>query len=110
GRRRVQRHALPVHLDLAVVEGQGAAQRLDQRGLACAVVAEQREHLARTYLDVDGVESDDGAEPLRGAAHGEERRHPARSARASRTRVSTEPRMTSASTASRTTTPIAISW
>src|SRR5581483_9404185 len=104
---RVQCHAAAVHLDRAAVERERAAQRLDQRRLAGAVVAEKREHLAGAHVEVDLVEPDDGAVALRRALHGQHRRHPsALIARATRTRVSMRPRITSPSTASRTTTPI----
>ena len=50
-----------------------AADALDQRRLAGAVVAEQREHLAAPNVEVDAVERGDGAEALRRAADRERR-------------------------------------
>ena len=75
----------------------------------------------RVDLEVDAVERRDRAEALGRAADGEHGvrlradaiasdAHASRAALATRTRLSTQPRSTSASTASRTTTPITISW
>ena len=98
--RRVDRDRRAVHLDRAAVEPVHAAQALDQRRLAGAVVAEQREHLAAAHVEVDPVERGDRAEALaslraprapgRSATDGRgERAHACLVACATRTRPST---------------------
>ena len=90
-----------------------AADALDQRRLARAVVAEQRQHLAAVQLEVDAVEREDRAEALGGAAHGERRRASEARSRAGRLAApGTGSRAcrgtTSSSTASTMTTPMTI--
>src|SRR5690349_6199184 len=106
----MDRDRAAVDLDRAAVECERAAHALDQRRFPCAVVAEEREHFAARDLDVEAVQPDDRPEALRRSADCKDGRHPCLIARARRTRFSTWPRITSPSTASRTTTPIAISW
>ena len=63
-----------VDLDLAGVEPVHAADALDQRRLAGAVVAEHRKDLAVVDIEIDRVECQHGAEALRRAAHRQRRR------------------------------------
>ena len=56
--------SLAVQEDLAGVGDQGPGQGLDQGRLAGAVVADDRQHLAREQVEVDAVEADDLAEGL----------------------------------------------
>ena len=114
----------PVHLDRAAVEPMNAAQALDQGRLACTVVSEERQHLTGSDLEVDAVERNDRSKTLHRVAYAERghsrggrierlgigRHAAALAAWATRSRDSIAPRRTSASTASSTTTPIAISW
>ena len=111
-RRGVDRHLLAVHADHTAVEAVDAVQALDQRRLAGAVVAEQRHHLASEDVEVDVFERRDRAEALARTAHAQHRAaaHACLAACATRTRCSMWPRSTSASTATRTITPIAINW
>ena len=73
--RRVDRRRLSVDLDLAGVEAMHAADALDQRRLSGAVVAEDRDDLAMMHVEVDGVEREHRAEPLRRATHRQRRCH-----------------------------------
>jgi hypothetical protein len=57
--RRAEMHRLAVEEDLAAVRDQRAGQRLDQAGLAGAVVADHREDLAGVELEVAAVERGD---------------------------------------------------
>ncbi len=59
--RRLEGHRLAVEHDLAGARCLGTGQALDQRRLAGAVVADDREDLARVELEVDGVQRDDVA-------------------------------------------------
>ena len=54
--RRAEVHRLAVEPDLALVRVQGARERLDQRRLAGAVVADDGEDLARVELEVGAVD------------------------------------------------------
>ena len=65
--------SLAVEEDLAGVGGQAPVQRLDQGGLAGAVVADDRQHLAGVEVEVDAVEADDPAEGLDQAAGRQDR-------------------------------------
>src|SRR6185437_3495450 len=62
--RRAQRDATPVDVELTLVRAQRAGDRLDERRLSRAVVADQRDDLACADLQVDAAERDDGAEAL----------------------------------------------
>ena len=77
GAARVERgaevHALAVQEDLALVRLERARQRLDQRRLAGAVVADDREDLAGVELEVGAVQGDDVAEALDEPARLEDR-------------------------------------
>src|SRR4029450_13837011 len=116
--RRMDRHGDAVHRDRAAVVAQGAAAALDQRRLASAVVAEERQDLAVADVEIDPVEGRHRAVALRRAPHrerscrggGEGRAHACLPACATRKRVSRDPRRTSASTATRMTPPITTSW
>ncbi len=72
-RRRVDGDRAPVHLDDAVVESVDAADALDERRLARAVVAEQREDLAAMDLQVHVLQRQDRAEALGRAADSDRR-------------------------------------
>ena len=72
-RRASDRHRPAVHLDGAVIQAVHAADALDERGLAGAVVAEDGEHLAAVDLEVDAVEREHRAEALRRPADREGR-------------------------------------
>jgi hypothetical protein len=71
--RRADRDRNPVHLDYAAVQPVHAVQALDERRLAGAVVAQQREHLATAHVEVDVLERRDDAEALAGSAHRQHR-------------------------------------
>src|SRR5262249_6489800 len=60
---------------LAGVRRQGARDRLDQRRLAGAVVADEREHLAGVDVEVDPGERVDRTEALAHAAQAQQRGH-----------------------------------
>jgi hypothetical protein len=62
-------HHPPVEPHLAGVRPVRAGHHLDQRGFACAVVADQRHHLAAAELEVDALERQHAAEPLGDARH-----------------------------------------
>ena len=62
--RALEPTALAVEEDLAVVGDVGAREALDERRLAGAVVADDRQHLAGVQLEVDAVEADDGPNVL----------------------------------------------
>ena len=66
-------HDLAGKADLAGVRRQRAAQSLDQRRLAGAVVANHRENLAGIEIEVGMVERDDTPEPLHQAARLQDR-------------------------------------
>ena len=90
GAVQVDRLALPE--DLARVGLPDARDRLDQGGLARAVVADERGHLARGDGQVDVAERPDGAEVLADAAQFEQRRVLVRaSSRISRSRRGRRP-------------------
>src|SRR5690606_33770838 len=57
-------HPLPVQVDLPLVGDERPAQRLDQAGLACAVVADDREDLAGVELEVATRDRGDAAVAL----------------------------------------------
>ena len=59
---------LALEEDLAGVDRVDAGDRLDQRRLAGAVVADERHHLALAHLEVDVAQRLDGAERLRDPA------------------------------------------
>ena len=61
-------HRLAVHEDLAGVRVVDAREHVHQCGLAAAVLAQQRQHLAVVDLQVDGVVGHHGAEGLGDAA------------------------------------------
>jgi hypothetical protein len=60
---------LPIHDDRAAVDGVDPGQRLDQRGLACAVLAHQRVHLAGAEREIDAVEGEHAREADGDPAH-----------------------------------------
>ena len=60
--RRAEVDLCPVEQDRAGVEGEVARQRLDQGGLAGAVVADQGDDLTGMDVEVGGVEGSDGTE------------------------------------------------
>jgi hypothetical protein len=66
--RAAEVHRPAVELDLALVGHQRARQRLDQRGLARAVVADHREDLAGAQVEVGAVQRGDVAVALDQAA------------------------------------------
>jgi hypothetical protein len=66
--RVAEAHRLAVEADLAGVGLQRAGQGLDQAGLARAVVADDREHLAGHQVEVGAVERGHVAVPLDQAA------------------------------------------
>ena len=68
-----RRDVLAVQEDRPGVEVVHPADRLDQGRLACAVVAEQGEHLARVDVERHAVERDDRVEPLAGVPHLQDR-------------------------------------
>ena len=109
-------HLLAFELHRALLETLRPGDALDQRRLAGTVVAEQGDHLAAANLERDVVEREHGAEALRGTSDRERGRldqsgaHAASSACRTLKRSSTRVRKTSASTASRMTTPMATSW
>ena len=72
-RRRVDRDGLAVEEDLAFIERVNAADALDQRRLAGAVVAEQGQHLAAIGLEADILQRMHRAEALLRVADGENR-------------------------------------
>ena len=83
--RRVEPHGLAEQLDLSVVRAVEARQHVHQRGLARAVLAEERVHLSRGGLEVDVLVRDDAREALRDSPHRDGRyRRGAGSAGASR--------------------------
>src|SRR5439155_19924542 len=59
--RRAEAHVLAVEEDLPAVRLDCARQRLDQRGLAGPVVADDRRYLARVELEIGSVQRDDVA-------------------------------------------------
>ena len=61
-------HRLAVQQDLPASGHERPGQALDQRRLAGAVVADDREHLAGEQVEVDAVEADDAAEGLTSCA------------------------------------------
>ena len=65
----------PAMVDGARVRRVGAGDDLDQRGLARAVFADQRVHLARAQVEGHAAQRTDGAERLGDAAELEERVH-----------------------------------
>src|SRR6185436_18641495 len=71
--RRAEMDQLAVEPDLAFVRLQRARQRLDQRRLAGAVVADDREDLAGVELEVGAVQRDDLAVALHQTARLEDR-------------------------------------
>ena len=104
---------LAVEQDRPGVELVHAADRLDQGRLAGAVVAEQGEHLAGVDVERHAVERDDRVEPLAGIPHLQDRGRRRASRRRStacrlRNRLSSRPRMTSSSTATTMTAPVAM--
>ena len=60
--RTLELDRLTVEVDLPGVLLVGAGEALDQRGLAGAVVTDDRQHLAPVEVEVDAVEADDAAE------------------------------------------------
>jgi hypothetical protein len=66
-------HRLAVDHDLAGVGAHRAGKALDEGGLARAIVADHREHLAGVELQVDAGESDNVAEQLDEVARFEDR-------------------------------------
>ncbi len=64
GDRRGEAHRPTLELDLALVDLDGAGERLDQRGLAGAVVADDGEDLAGMKVEIAMVERRDPAIPL----------------------------------------------
>ena len=62
--RRLKCTSSTVQEHLAGVRDQGAGERLDQGGLAGAVVADHRQHLARVEVEVDAVQADHPTEGL----------------------------------------------
>ena len=75
GRSRPQR--APEQFDRARVGAKPAGQDVHQRGLAGAILTEQRDDLARTGVEVDAVEREQRAEAAGEVAGGEHRRPPA---------------------------------
>jgi len=82
GGLRLQRvlevHRLTAQLDRARVGAVHAREDLHQRGLAGAVLADERVHLTRAHLDVDAVQHLVAQERLADAAHPDEHLVPAR--------------------------------
>src|SRR5690606_33427493 len=62
--RLVDLDALPFPLDVALIDGMHAGDRLDQRGLSGTVVADQGDHLTGVDLKLDVGERLDGTESL----------------------------------------------
>ena len=62
--RVVDLNRVAVEVDFSLVGGADARDRLDQRRLAGAVVADQRHDLARVHVEVDLAERVHGAEVL----------------------------------------------
>ena len=71
---RAEVHALAVEADLPLVRLQCSRERLDQCRLAGAVVADDREDLARVELEVGPVQRDDVSVALDDPARLEDRR------------------------------------
>ncbi len=71
--RPADRHGSPLEEDLARVEAVDAGDALDERGLAGAVVADERHHLAVPHLEVDVGERLHRPVGLRDSAELEER-------------------------------------
>ena len=71
--RRADLDRFPVDQDLALVRAVEAVEDVHQRGLAGAVLAEERVHLASPQVEVDVVVRDDAWETLRDALQLEER-------------------------------------
>ena len=65
-------HRLAIEPDLALVGDDGAGDRLDQRRLAGAVVADDGQDFARTEIEIGMVEGDDAAVALDQAARVED--------------------------------------
>ena len=64
GRERRERAVRPRHADRSLVGHIVAEQDVHQRGLAGAVLAEQREDFPAPQLEIDGVVGDERAEAL----------------------------------------------
>jgi hypothetical protein len=60
----VDRHRLTGEADLAAVDRMDAGHALDQRRLACPVVADERGDLTGPHVEVDVVQHLHGAEAL----------------------------------------------
>jgi hypothetical protein len=69
----VDGHPLPVEEELALVGRVDAGQQLHQRGLAGAVLADQRQHLAAAQVEVHVLERLDAGEALGDPAHLQQR-------------------------------------
>src|SRR5438034_11780020 len=67
------RHRLAVDQDLPFVRLKESVEDVHQRGLSCAVLAEQPVNLSRLDLKVDSVVGDDAGERLGDVSHFEER-------------------------------------
>src|SRR5206468_321254 len=106
GARGAEGHGAPGHAELARVERVHAADRLDQRRLARAVVAQQRDDLALLDGQRRAVERADRPVALDRSYDFEQRRH---ALAARRSRCSSRPRTTSSSSETITSTPTAIS-
>jgi hypothetical protein len=72
--RGVEAHRLAPELDRACVGLVEAGQDVRERALACAVLAEQRMHLADGSLQLDGVVRQHAGKALGDAAHRHRRR------------------------------------
>src|SRR5262249_37695069 len=71
--RALEVHEPAVDVELAGIGHERAGEALDERRLAGAVVADDRQDLARVKVEVDAVEPDDAAERLHHAASGQHR-------------------------------------
>jgi len=67
-------HPVTVDEEVAVVGTENACDRLDERRLAGAVVADERYDLSGVHREIDAAEGDDAAEPLPHASQPEKRR------------------------------------
>src|SRR6185369_11910260 len=72
--RPLERDGLAEVAHLALVRLVDAGEHLDQRGLAGAVLADQRVHLARPQREADVVEGEGAGEPFGHPGHLEHRR------------------------------------
>ncbi len=71
--RRAERDGIAVDQDLAARRAHDAREDLDQRRLACAVVADDRVHLAGAQVEADAAQGDDAPEALGHVARLEDR-------------------------------------